>query len=179
MAKSKSFFIYILLISFIPGSTFCQNSGVRERVQKTYTSQIGVRERTGHNDGAQVEAYLKYVGLKKGQPWCASFVCWCYGQSGVSNPRAGGCAYLLERGQLVYQSGKYKPGRYPQTADVFFIWFPDKQRVAHTGYVDKWGDGWVTTVEGNTNDAGSREGDGVYRKKRLKRQIYAIANYIN
>jgi hypothetical protein len=179
MAKSKSSFIYLLLIALIPHCAFCQSGGVRERVQQTYTSQIGVHEKTGHNDGVQVETYLKYVGLPKGQPWCASFVCWSFGKAGVKNPKAGGCAYLLERGQLMYKTGKIMPGSLPQPGDVFFIWFPDKKRVAHTGFVDNWGNAWVTTVEGNTNNAGSREGDGVYRKKRLKRQIYAVANYIN
>lgn len=31
-----------------------------------YQHEIGVRERSGHNDGAKVEQYLKYVGLKRG-----------------------------------------------------------------------------------------------------------------
>jgi hypothetical protein len=84
----------------------------------------------------------------------------------------------MERGQLVYKAGKYITGAPPQQADAFFIYFPEKGRVAHTGFVHIWGTDWVETVEGNTNQAGSREGDGVYRKRRLKRQIYAVANYI-
>lgn len=42
-----------------------------------------------------------------------------------------------------------------------------------------WSEGNFTiTVEGNTNEAGSREGDGVYRKRRLKNQIYKISRWI-
>jgi hypothetical protein len=181
MAKNLNL-TFCLLLAFIC-TCFAQPSNTgntnRAKVVSTYNSQIGVREKTGHNDGVRVEAYLKYVGLTKGQPWCASFVCRCMGQSGVKNPRAGGCSYLMGRGKIVYISGKVKNGRIPQQADVFFIWFADKKRVAHTGYVDKWSSSWVTTVEGNTNKAGSREGDGVYRKIRLSRQIYAVANYID
>ena len=33
--------------------------------------------------------------------------------------------------------------------------------------------GYFTTVEGNTNEAGSREGDGVYRKSRHTSQVKA------
>lgn len=177
MAKNYRFVICVLLTLFISGAAL--SGDIRLKVQHTYISQIGVRELTGHNDGKQVETYLKYVGLNKGQPWCASFVCWCLGQSGVVNPRSGGCAYLLEHGQLLYKRGKQVGARPPTTADVFFIWFSELGRVAHTGYIDKWQGNWVETVEGNTNGAGSREGDGVYRKRRLKRQIYAVANYIH
>lgn len=177
MAKNYRFFICLLLTAFINGAAL--SGDIRLKVKQVYSSQIGVREKTGHNDGKQVETYLHYCGLTKGQPWCASFVCWCLGQAQVSNPRDGGCPYLLERGQLIYKRGKNVADRPPQASDVFFIWFPDKGRVAHTGYIDSWSNTWCITVEGNTNDAGSREGDGVYRKRRLKRQIYAVANYIH
>ena len=176
MAKSKNFYHYILLLVFISCTAF--QSDIRQRIKTTYSSQVGIREKTGHNDGAEVEQYLKYVGLKKGQSWCAAFVCWVLGKSGVKNPKAGGCASLLEKGQSI----TYKSGREavvpPQRADVFFIWYASKNRVAHTGFIEKWGQQWVETIEGNTNDAGSREGDGVYRKKRLRRQVYAVINYV-
>jgi len=66
----------------------------------------------------------------------------------------------------------------PSRADIFGIYFPNKKRIAHTGFIDKWTSTQVHTVEGNTNQAGSREGDGVYRKIRLTRQIYAVARFI-
>jgi len=49
--------------------------------------------------------------------------------------------------------------------------------VAHVGFVDQWQSKYVITVEGNTNEAGSREGDGVYRKRRPIKSIYIVANY--
>jgi hypothetical protein len=48
----------------------------------------------------------------------------------------------------------------------------------NVGFVDNWTSKTVHTVEGNTNQAGSREGDGVYRKIRLTRQIYAVTRFI-
>lgn len=66
----------------------------------------------------------------------------------------------------------------PLLSDVFGLYFPEKGRIAHVGFIETWGAKTVTTVEGNTNEAGSREGDGVYRKIRLTRQIYAVARYI-
>ena len=53
------------------------NTSSREAVKEVYLSQIGVKEATGANDGKAVEKYLSFSGLRKGNPWCASFVAWC------------------------------------------------------------------------------------------------------
>ena len=175
MAKSKNFLVGLLLLV----SSFCyaqQGNKLRNCIQETYTSQIGVRELTGRNDGVAVEKYLTYVWLKKGQPWCAAFVSWSFGANQVKKARSGGCVQLMEQGEIIYKNATVIET--PRPADVFFIYYIEKKRVAHTGFIDEWGEEWVTTVEGNTNGAGSREGNGVYRKKRLKRQIYAVTKYI-
>jgi len=36
---------------------------IRQRIVDTAVQEIGVQEATGNNDGVQVEAYLRYVGL--------------------------------------------------------------------------------------------------------------------
>ena len=175
MAKIKIILFCVLLL--VTGLSYGQQSAqLRAKIQATYTSQLGVRELTGRNDGIAVEKYLNYVWLKKGQPWCAAFVSWGFGQNGIKRARSGGCVQLMEQGTLIYKAAQIYET--PQRADVFFIYYPEKGRVAHTGYVDKWGENWVETVEGNTNGAGSREGNGVYRKKRLKRQIYAVTKIL-
>jgi len=66
----------------------------------------------------------------------------------------------------------------PGTGDVFALYFPEKGRIAHVGFIDQWDGTWLITVEGNTNVSGGREGDGVYRKRRLVRSIYKVARYI-
>jgi len=180
---AKKLYVYICLLLLTISSGYSQQlSSIRDGIIKTYQSKIGVRELTGRNDGSEVEKYLSYVWLKRGQPWCAAFVSWTFGQNGIKNVRSGGCVALMEQGRTIYSSAGNRSGNTgglsPQSGDVFFIYFPEKKRVAHTGFVHIWGETYVTTVEGNTNEAGSREGDGVYRKRRLKRQIYAAATYI-
>jgi hypothetical protein len=181
MAKKLYLNLCILLFTVSAGYSQQFNS-VRDGIVKTYESQIGVRELTGRNDGQRVETYLSYVWLKRGQPWCAAFVSWTFGQNSIKYARSGGCVALMEQGITIYKPSSPAVGKKgygtPQAADVFFIYFPEKKRVAHTGFVHIWGETYVTTVEGNTNEAGSREGDGVYRKRRLKRQIYAASTYI-
>lgn len=163
----------------------------RDKVRQIYTRQLGVREKQV-NSGPEVEKFLLYVKLPKGNPWCAAFVCWVYGEANVRNPRTGWSPDLFRNDKVIWTSGE--PGirnqnsRRPQngiteqqpcTADVFGIYFPEKGRVAHVGFVDEWNDPWLVTVEGNTNLSGSREGDGVYRKRRLVRSIHKVARYVD
>jgi len=56
-------------------------------------------------------------------------------------------------------------------ADVFGIWFNSMGRVAHVGLVEKNEGDWIVTIEGNTNGGGSRDGDGVYRRRRLSTNV--------
>lgn len=175
MVKNYHLIIGLLFINVFAG--IAQPGNTRAGVRHTYTSQIGIRELTGNNDGKQVEVYLKYVGLPRGNPWCAAFVCWALGQNNVPNPKSGYCPSLFARQDQVWKrTSKTNSG--PLPGDVFGIYFPEKKRIAHVGFVDSWTQKTVNTVEGNTNEAGSREGDGVYRKIRLTRQIYAVTRFI-
>lgn len=130
-------------------------------------SQIGVRELTGKNDGVEVTKYLNSVGLDKGYAWCAAFVSWVHDQAGVTGAKSAWSPSWLPRDRLVKNA---KPG------DVFGIYFRSKNRIAHVGIIEVPG-ATTITIEGNTNEAGSREGDGVYRKRRLSKQIYQTSRW--
>jgi hypothetical protein len=157
-------FIWLLFFSIV------LNAQDPECVCKTYNSQIGVREATGHNDGTDVEKYLASVKLGPGYAWCAAFVNWTLKECGYKTPNSGWSPHWFPTARLVTE---------PKPGDVFGIYFPDKKRIAHVGFIDDWSSRSVKTVEGNTNGAGSREGNGVYRKVRLKSQIYKVSRWIN
>lgn len=149
-----------------------------EKVAKVYTSQIGVRELTGRNDGTQVEQYLSLTGFKKGAPWCAAFVSWCYDKAGVKAIASAWSPAWFPPGKTIYHKGNFSKQK-PRQADVFGIYFAKQKRIAHVGFIDSWPDGdYAITVEGNTNAAGSREGDGVYRKRRLKSALHKISRWV-
>ena len=295
--------LIILLAGLLTLSGLQREVGSAAGIRSIYRAELGVREATGRNDGSRVEEYLRYVGLKKGQPWCASFVCWALGKAGIDNPRSGYCPRLFGRDKLVwerrrgggglnlasYDGGPVAPvqsaaagvlsrkGRFAdvggeneglsgrglisrksrfanvavenaglgalaltsrsslfadvaaenegfsarsvinrkslflsdagemgssvpsvlisrqaifrasgaETGDlasgdsalVFGLYFPEKGRIAHVGFVDALAGKYIITVEGNTNEAGSREGDGVYCKRRLLSSVYQIACY--
>ncbi len=154
------------------------NEDMRERVQKTYKSQIGVRELTGNNDGPEVETYLSSVGLNKGYSWCAAFVKWCLDMCGIKTTITAWSPTAHNKKMVIYQSGKWFGEA--READVFTLYYHNLKRIGHTGFVDKvYNDKtMVQTVEGNTNGPGSREGDGVYLKFRPVKTINSITSWI-
>ncbi len=130
--------------------------------------ELGVRELSGRNDGARVEVYLRHVGLKKGYAWCAAFVSWVHGQAGYAKPKSAWSPDLFPASKRCLSA---QPGA------VLGIYIPALKRIAHVGLVTGIRQDWVESIEGNTNAAGSREGDGVYRRFRHKRFINAYAIY--
>ena len=145
----------------------------------TAEANKGVRE-VGKNAGPDVEKYLHCLGMSKGSPWCAAFVSWCVMSSrGLAKPPkwcSGSAVSLFQMSgknatkvtplDAGYQT-KVKPG---------YIWSRAQDPAAasaarkgvwcqgHTGIVVAVDAVGFHTIEGNTNAAGSREGDGVYRK---------------
>lgn len=145
-------------------------------ITTAYLSQLGVREATGHNDGKQVEKYLRAVGLGKGYPWCAAFVRWCYDTAGIKTKINGAAASAHNPNNLVYY--KSKQHQEPQPGDVFTLWYTQLNRIGHTGFYHKTVNSTIyESIEGNTNEAGSREGDGVYKKYRSLRATYSISRW--
>lgn len=105
--------------------------------------------------------YGKWMDLD-GQPWCMSFVQWCFDQAGTPLPyKTGSCSALLSwykehRPECVFVSG-------PLPGDIAIFTF------GHTGIVEKALPGAVLCIEGNTSPgaAGSQDnGGGVYRRQR-------------
>ena len=191
MAKIKIIYLYLFWF-FISSSAFSQSTVTgnardklfvssetqRDCLRELYLSQVGVREQGGNNRGPEVKMYLQSIGLGESYPWCAAFVSWCFQQVEIDAPVSGWVPAFALRDKMVYKQGRILK-RLPKYGDVMLIWFKRLNRPAHIGFIDEWGDTWVITVEGNTNIDGSREGDGVYRKRRLKKQIWAVTNFIN
>lgn len=137
------------------------------------TTQIGVQEQPkGSNSGRHVDLYLKSVGLKPGYSWCMAFVYWCVSAAaaslGLKNPlvKTGGVLDQWNRNKLRLlpaRSSAVKPG------DIFIMDLG--KGLGHTGFVERITGGLVHTIEGNTNDEGSREGYEVCRRERALSSI--------
>ena len=176
MCKNYRIIISFLLIALLFGRSYgCPLK--QNEVRKTYTAEIGVRE-TGFNKGKRVEEYLKATNLKAGNAWCAAFITWTFKQVGIKAVVSGYSPNWFQS-NIVYKRDDNINRNYSAAAgDVFGLWFANKGRIAHVGFIDKKEGNYYITVEGNTNEAGSREGDGVYRKRRNIKTIYAISRWI-
>lgn len=138
-------------------------------------SQNGVREAGTTNSGPEVDGYLASVGLPPGNPWCAAFVHWCVDrglhQLGLSNPlpRTGYCPDLEH-----WAASHHVLAGSPSRGDVFlhFETVDGVYRAAHTGLVRAVNGSVFDTVEGNTNEDGSRQGIGVFTRERTTGPSY-------
>lgn len=133
-------------------------------------SQNGVRE-LGNNAGPAVETYLQAVGLGKGFSWCMAFVVWAFLQAaiqlGLKSPlkRTGGCKdqWNSWKGKKITVTGG-KPSEQILPGDIFIL--STGETTGHTGIVVRVQGTNVVCVEGNTNETGSSNGDGVYVRTR-------------
>lgn len=119
----------------------------------------------GSNWGPYVKGLLASVGIGFAAPWCMAFVYACFMKAsrdlGVLNPlpKTGG---VLTAWNLMPK--QYRVVGMPQAGDVFIMDFGGGK--GHTGIVEKVEGIHIHTIEGNTNDDGSREGYEVARRKR-------------
>jgi len=155
---------------------------LRKAIVKRAASRVGIREETGHNDGADVERILKRAGGVKGEPWCAAFqdcnVEDGYTDCGEHTPYDIGrsCSGIVSRlAERIFTNAKQaKPG------DLMIFKGGTGRKVkfngkatafCHVGMIEQVLDanGKFTTIEGNTDPGGSSEGDGSYRRLRSPR----------
>lgn len=147
-------------------------------------SQIGVME-TSPNRGPEVDQYVKSVGLDPAGrfAWCVAFVYFCFEKAakklGRTNPMLKTAGVLdhwnraetkgASRITLIRAKNNpalIKPGH------IFVIDTGPAGGAGHTGLVERVIGGKLVTIEGNTNEGGSRDGVGVFR--RTQRTIASI-----
>lgn len=140
--------------------------------------EVGVKEQPkGSNCGPRVNQYKAATWLppEKAWAWCAAFICWLVREAmrecavpetrTFHRPQTAGAWDLLNWSEAQDLSTLTK--RNPKASDVA----PGDIMVLRASHVclavsecDK--DGYLRTIEGNTNDDGSREGYEVARRRR-------------
>lgn len=135
-------------------------------------SQLGVLEDPrGSNRGPAVERYLAATGLGGGNPWCMAFVYWCVAEASdlvnAVNPLFK-TAHVLTQWNKTQVAIRLTHAAAMQDLKLITpgsIFIMDYGRgLGHTGFVESINGNILTTIEGNTNQGGSREGIGVFRR---------------
>lgn len=146
-----------------------------EAICSILLTQLEIRE-TSRNQGPGIKKFWDATNYAEGyanrEPWCAAFACWIVQQAMAS---AGGtytfkrpttaAAYGFENWSLAQDLStwtKKPPYNDIQAGDIVIFNF------SHIGFAvgSPNSAGFVRTIEGNTDDAGSRDGGGVYQKTR-------------
>lgn len=166
----------------IPASTAKPKSANRIALLATIAEKEVGKKETRNNVGKDVRKYQAATTLAPGAwPWCAAFCCWIIEQwlQDQANVKWLGLkqttpARWRPKTALAYGFIKWAESRpattyilpdsaEPQPGDLVCYDF------SHIGIVkESRGDKFVA-IEGNTNGAGSRDGDGVYVKVRPRK----------
>jgi hypothetical protein len=146
-------------------------SDIARKTLELAGTQVGVREH-GRNRGPEIDAYCRDIGHspEAADPWCAIFVCAMVKRAcdalGVPVPihlTAG--VFTLDE-----QAPRGMRSSIPTSGSIFIL-----NGHKHTGFVETaFPNGNCRTIEGNTNDGGSPEGDGVYRRTRMRSELLAF-----
>jgi hypothetical protein len=149
---------------------------LQQEALKIAISQLGQHEQPlGSNWGKPVQDYLKSVGINFPASWCMAFVYWCFEQVAPvgKNPlvKTGG---VLNAWNTADKKYRVVVGD-PQPGDIFIMNFG--KGLGHTGFVEKVDANFIYTIDGNTNDSGSREGIEVCRKQRPRNKIVGYLRY--
>lgn len=140
-----------------------------QRVIDVARAEIGYQEgwSSGHwNNDQKFSPAVEGLEWSNYQAWCHTFVSWAFQEAGAEGlaPVTASCA----EGVGWYED-RDRFSEYPVIGGP--VYFGDGGG-AHVGICIAYTDSTITSIEGNTNDSGSSEGDGVYLKARPRHSDY-------
>jgi hypothetical protein len=150
------------------------------KVLQVAGTQVGVEEvPRGSNRGPQVDKYIEAVGLDPSGrfAWCVAFQFWCFQKAAhdlnVANPMiktAGVLDHWNKAGnQGIARITAAKARSNPALVKPGHLFCINRgSGLGHTGFVEQVLGGKLITIEGNTNEGGSGEGIGVFRRSLRK-----------
>lgn len=171
----SALFLFAVAVAAQPIRVVLVSSGqLWERSLTHAASQVGVRERTGRNDGPEVEAYLRSVGLTRGNPYCQAAQYWAFSIAARQLMLPLTAIPILRTGSTqrafdhAVRNGVRTALR-PQRGDLI-TWRSHK---GYSGHVERVIEvrtgGWVKTIGFNTSAGkrgSQRDGGGVHIRYR-------------
>jgi hypothetical protein len=144
---------------------------------KVALTQLGKQENPKNSNwGKPVQDYLASVGITSPASWCMAYVYWCFNKAAldlkIPNPLIKTGGVLAHWNQV---DKKYRVTTSPEPGDIFIMDFSGGK--GHTGIVESTTASHINTIEGNSNDEGSREGYEVCKRTRPKTSIKGYLRY--
>lgn len=141
-------------------------------IAMSYVGQLEIKPNKGFID-KEFEKKLRQVGYYTGAPWCAFFTKLVYGESYYDNKLlhaavarccSGGALKTLQNHE---NDNVFTVGEEPRPGAIV-IWRMGTGTSGHAAIVKSVDlkNNTMETIEGNTNELGSREGDRVAKKLR-------------
>ena len=168
-----------------------------KRLIELATHEVGTHEVGGNNRGPRIAEYQSATWLKPAPwPWCAAFICWIVREWLLSSPEACARLGLKTKRQIEWRrprtAGSFDFERWAKEKGVRILGKKAPAKAgdivvfdfSHIGLVVKDQIAPATTVEtieGNTNNLGTRDsktGDGVWRKRRAVSSIRSLIRII-
>ena len=171
----RFFLVFVICVALVSRSVGGERE-TRSDLVKALDSQLNIRE-TSPNRGPMVDVFLRSVGVTPPAPWCGGYVGYNLSYFHIPNPNSAWSPDYANPKDIIWKPKK--GGIKPLPGDVFTLYYSSLRRVGHVGFyigLDK--SGYFIIQAGNTNAGGSREGEGVGRKKIEPGKIYAISRYI-
>lgn len=131
----------------------------------------------GSNNVKYNTAYYGHEVSGDAWKWCLVFLWWVFREAGERMAFFGGaktasCGTLLRWYQ---EQGLTAPVSQVQPGDIVILNFSGTQETQHCGLVERVEGIYITTLEGNTSEAGSQSNGGmVCRKTRYPSQIVGV-----
>jgi hypothetical protein len=129
---------------------------------------------------------MKPYGYGPGTQWCALFVHHCFVVAGVQHGVKGialAANWAVPVGAVVWKWGRPIAGRHVFSGDIALFRFdtrgrsPGGSRYNHVEIIVNWPDDedycWV--IGGNTSNPEKKGQEGVFAKRRLKREILVVS----
>lgn len=122
-------------------------------------TQVGYKE--GPHNHTKYPPEVPGLEWAQNQPWCATFCSWLALKSGLGPyyPKTASVPVAKQWG-----ISEHSYHEYPAVGALVIVGASE-----HIGLVIDYDADTITTIEGNTNNNGSANGDGVYKRTRRRR----------
>jgi hypothetical protein len=167
-----------------------QQTEAKRKALIDHASQyVGITEKTGRNDGPEIERWQRTVGRKKYDAYCTAFVSTMFYDLNIPAPLTGWSPAMFSSNVIYERKVDWRKGIVFPPGSVGGFFYPELGRIAHSFFIEFSERDRSMTIQANTSFSGAvqsdadltssvREGQGVARKWVRNQTIYIVSDYV-